>query len=676
MRINKKKILIPLIIICSCVLIEAFLSAFPYFAFVAGRKGDNHSFLTDSSAIVTDENPNATFHFAPTKLNSISFTVSPDADAEFSYYTELTVYASVENSPNSYRTVTSKKIGIDSLSTEKTVYLSPDYQVAGIMLAFSETDKALEVSNVTVNPRFVFEMNYLRFSLMLAIAVLLYTVKEHKSFFKSFSFRNVAILTVVLCSLGSVIFSGICFSSDGAEMLTYEKGMDVEWLNPYAQQFDAFEKGQLNLDVEPDSALLNVKNPYDPFERGEAKILWDRAYKDGKYYSYFGTAPIFTVYYPFYAVTGKLPADSVVMVVFAFIVAVFLPLAVMLLSKMINSSISPWLASMTAFGTLGASMVFLLQRGYAPFYYIASVAAMAFGSATIFWALNAYICKNKKVKILSFVASGISFALCIHSRINMAFSIGLVIAVDLLIYFIKSIKAKQIKACVANLLAFCVPVGIGVGAAMWYNYARFSSPFDFGSAYQMTVADTAAYTLSANGFFPMLYHYFFRTFEMSTAFPFLRIPNDTITDIGKYIYTDSSIGIFAMPFMLAILLSYFVFKSKSVSKNRKLILASVLASMLITAFLDICLGGIIFRYTADITLIGALASAGIIFQLLSICIIEKKKEAKRILVGSASAICSANILVTLASMLMLNANLFDYHPTIFEYIRSFVVFWK
>lgn len=676
MRINNKKFLIPIITVCACILLEALFSAFPFFAFVAGRKGETHNFFTDSSAVIIDEKSNVVIQFEPTQLNSISFKITPDGEGDESFFATMNVYASEEKSPGSYRTLATRNIGIDSRSAEKKVYMAPDYKASGIMLTFSDMSKMLEVSELTVNPQYTFKMNYLRLALILAVAIIILIVRNYKDFFKAFTFRNAAIFTVILCSFGSAIFSGICFSSDGAKALSYEKGMNVEGLNPYIQQLDAFEKGQLNIDVELDPALLEMDNPYDPFERGEASFLWDRAFKDGKYYSYFGTAPIFTAYYPFYLITDKLPADSVVMAFFAFIVSVFLPLAVMLLSKLINSGISPWFASMTAFGALGASMVFLLQRGYAPFYYIASVSAMAFGSVTVFWALLAYISKRKTAKILSFFASGISFALCLHSRINMAFSIGLVLAAALLFYFIEAVKAKKIKACAINLLAFCAPVGIGAGAAMWYNYARFSSPFDFGSAYQLTVADTSAYTLSASEIFPMIYHYFFRVFDISPKFPFVKMPSDSIPDIGKYVYTDSSIGIFAMPFMLAILLAVFVFKSKSVSKKRKLILACVFASMLITAFVDTCLGGVIFRYTADITLIGVLASAGIIFQLYSVCDIEKKSETKRIVVGSSAVLCSANVLATLASMLMLNANLFDYSPIIFEYFRSLVVFWK
>ena len=47
--------------------------------------------------------------------------------------------------------------------------------------------------------------------------------------------------------------------------------------NPYVQQFDAFQKGQLHIDVEPEQELLELANPYDPAQRQGIYYLWDRA---------------------------------------------------------------------------------------------------------------------------------------------------------------------------------------------------------------------------------------------------------------------------------------------------------------------------------------------------------------------------------------------------------------
>lgn len=82
--------------------------------------------------------------------------------------------------------------------------------------------------------------------------------------------------------------------------------------NAYEQQFDAFLKHRLSIDIEPAKELLALSNPYDRASRTGIRFLWDRALYDGKYYSYFGITPIITVYYPYYFITGKVPSAATV----------------------------------------------------------------------------------------------------------------------------------------------------------------------------------------------------------------------------------------------------------------------------------------------------------------------------------------------------------------------------
>ena len=98
------------------------------------------------------------------------------------------------------------------------------------------------------------------------------------------------------------------------ENIVYPFAGLLENQNGYEQQFDAFLKGQLHLDFAPDARILALENPYDPTARAEtgAWYPWDRALFEGKYYSYFGIAPLLTVYFPYYALTGALPAPQTV----------------------------------------------------------------------------------------------------------------------------------------------------------------------------------------------------------------------------------------------------------------------------------------------------------------------------------------------------------------------------
>lgn len=50
-----------------------------------------------------------------------------------------------------------------------------------------------------------------------------------------------------------------------------------------------------------------MDNPYDTKRRKNLKVPseWDTAYFEGKYYVYFGIAPVLFFYLPYYLITGQ-----------------------------------------------------------------------------------------------------------------------------------------------------------------------------------------------------------------------------------------------------------------------------------------------------------------------------------------------------------------------------------
>ena len=59
---------------------------------------------------------------------------------------------------------------------------------------------------------------------------------------------------------------------------------------------DAFMKGQTHLDIEVSEELAALKNPYDPSARYGVEYAWDHLFYNGKYYSYYGIAPVFMLF--------------------------------------------------------------------------------------------------------------------------------------------------------------------------------------------------------------------------------------------------------------------------------------------------------------------------------------------------------------------------------------------
>lgn len=87
----------------------------------------------------------------------------------------------------------------------------------------------------------------------------------------------------------------------------------------YAELARVFANGQVYLDVEPDSKLSVISNPYDLMLRTQNNIsyLWDHAYYNGKYYVYLG---LLLRYYFIYPIIQLLVVISQAILLFIFAV--------------------------------------------------------------------------------------------------------------------------------------------------------------------------------------------------------------------------------------------------------------------------------------------------------------------------------------------------------------------
>jgi len=427
-------------------------------------------------------------------------------------------------------------------------------------------------------------------------------------------------VSILLCLVPVFVYNEIYV--DPADDIAYPLEQDPSKYQPYIQQFDAFEKGQVELDVRVSTPILECENPYDPTKRAESKgwYMWDRAMYNGKYYSYFGIAPILTVYYPHYVFNGTLPSDSEVMATMLFICAVFMPLCVWQWAYAFSPKTPKLLLMLAAPAFFWGTMVMLIARGRTPFYYIASVAGCTFLSVFLFFALLAYSCKKRWTVYTSLVLAGIAFGLCFQSRINIAFCAAFVIIPGLWFMIVarerKLKKGQKAAQIILELAALGAPVMLFLTGTMIFNAMRFSGPLDFGSNYQLTVADVSTYKMHGSWFIPSVYHYILAPLGDSETWPYLNFNYVYFTNYGSYIYRDASMGLMNIPLMLSLFLSPAIFFSEKFNLRKKLMTLAAVAAILITAWIDTCLGGIIYRYTCDMTVIGAFFSIVI---LLSIC---------------------------------------------------------
>ncbi len=387
----------------------------------------------------------------------------------------------------------------------------------------------------------------------------------------------------------------------------------------YTRQFAAWQKGEIALDIPVDERLASLENPYDPAARREAgaSFPWDHAFYEGKYWSYFGIAPLLTIYVPMYALTGSLPNIPLACLILA-VAAIFMTaLAYKEVVLRFIKKPNLWLFLCGLAGVVCASGVYLGLL-CSDMYYVAVLSAQVFSMAFVFLAVRAMREDRLWARIIWLVLAAIALTLTVWSRPTAAL-VCLAVFPLFAEYLIK-LRRDTLKEGIITVVSFAVPLAIGAALVMWYNAIRFSSPFDFGANYQLTVSDVALNTLDTKYLFSAFFSYFLCPMWQTEAYPFIEMQRKLVLPTtDRYFYADSACGAFAYGLPLGILLYP---QLMSIEKRRgerdHAKTAIVLLAALITfgiAFSDFCIGGVNMRYIYDISTILALLGTAVLINL-------------------------------------------------------------
>ena len=261
--------------------------------------------------------------------------------------------------------------------------------------------------------------------------------------------------------------------------------------NQYEEITKSFLKGKLSFDYEVNPKLLELDNPYDPELRVEKFVAfkWDHALYNGKYYMYFGVAPVIFTFLPYKVITGNdlTTYHATQLYIGLYIVGVFLLFN--FLRKRVFKEDRFYLSLLVSsvFGLL-SSWVCITQ----PALYCTAISA---GLCFAMFAIYAFVkatysdfCLNKR--ILYYFIGGLCGALIFACRPPLGF-INLILPVVIFI-FIKNNKLS--KKELLKLLYIITPYISVAILLMTYNYLRFDSPFEFGQTYQLTSYDQHLYS--------------------------------------------------------------------------------------------------------------------------------------------------------------------------------------
>ncbi len=331
----------------------------------------------------------------------------------------------------------------------------------------------------------------------------------------------------------------------------YEEGIQaVQDGNQYNHLADAFLAGRVDLDLPQSEILLSMDNPYDTPLRQQLNasahepIYWDYAFRDGKYYCYFGALPCLLTFLPFKAVTGHDLRTDYVVVLFACLAVIAGAALLYQLAKTYFKELS--------FGAYVVGVVFLFCSGgimeqvFLPrIYPIPILSALFFcflGFTLLLKAKRRFREGNLANKAL--LAGG---ALCVACTLGCRPQYVLSAAL-IVVLFWREIREGLFfsRAGAGNTLAVIAPFLVAAVPACLYNYARFASPFDFGASYNLTGADMTAYSFDPLVVAARSLEYLFLPPVMQAGYPFIHAI-DELAGLPACLWTNEPVygGFFA-----------------------------------------------------------------------------------------------------------------------------------
>ena len=470
----------------------------------------------------------------------------------------------------------------------------------------------IPLSDITINPHVPFRIDIVRVFFEIIVLTVFLAIRPHSVLYTvPFSVRSLrSVLPVIYFALVGCIAliwfwyeSGGLNAPGGLNRMTNGSYFDAD---QYAHMADALIHGHVYLDIPVDPGLAAMDNPYDAASRialsqhSDLPILFDTAFKDGRYYSYFGVLPTVLLFVPYQLLTGHYLSASHA-VIFLGIMAF---LANILLCVQLGRVFGRRRTLSTGVVTLAIICSFLasgvahnIQVGL--FYQIPQTSALLFVELAYACWIEAKLNSLNKI----WLACG-SFSAAMIIGCRPQFVLALLVAFplfwnELIDLWNEGVRSRagllrEIGTWASVLLPFIcgfLPFGI-------YNYVRFGSLIDFGANYNLTGYDMTHHQLPLTLMLPLIFLYFFQPSNISTVFPFM---GHTQSPMPLWIPMQPSYGgffFFLAPFAFVLLFHRLWGKALKRCKLFGVCVAFLMYAVVVFAF-DAHIVGYDLRYMLD-----------------------------------------------------------------------------
>ena len=376
---------------------------------------------------------------------------------------------------------------------------------------------------------------------------------------------------------------------------------------------------QLYLQEEQPQFLIDMENPYDTayrdklVEENGVGVAWDRAYYNGHYYVYFGIVPVMIMYIPYYMITGNDLSNTTAVFVYMAVFAVFS-------FALVWEIIKKWFRNIPFiyyifFSLLMVNCTNMLFVAQAPGIYIVPITvAVAFTVTGLYFWISSL--RNNGIVWWRMLLGSLSLALvagCRPQLLLMSFT-------AIILFWNTAFKDRLLfsKKGIWNTVCLVLPYVVVAAFIMWYNNARFGSPFDFGASYNLTTDDMTHRGIKLDRVFLGFFYGLFQLPEITTVFPFVKDTHFATNYIGT-IYTEANFGGY-IGCNIIVGAVFFIGKLKESLKEKGIYVFTLytIISAFVINIVNTQVGSIVQRYICDY---GFLLMLGAIIILL--CIIEK-----------------------------------------------------
>lgn len=567
-------------------------------------------------------------------------------------------YTAEENSNNI-------KLNTKSLLKFNKQYINFDThsKCKNIKIDLFTLNEKLEIDSIILNHPNI-NINIIRIIILFIIITFISKIKNKSIYQKEYNKNNKSqdnLFKLNLFIFISFIFIYILCQLPPGNIFIEKENINKE--DSILMQTEAIMNGQIHLMENPSKELLEMENPYDNIKRNNDNIdfLFDTAYYKGKYYNYFGIAPILTSILPFRIITGKYTHTYIFNLLYITI-SIFALYA--LYKKLINKyikNISLFNFYLGFYTIIFASNIFTLLRGLK--YDIVTTSGIAFLLLSINLAIS--IKNNNKYKYLKLISLGISTSLIVLSKPNF-----IIYYILILFFIIISIKNKNLKEKTKSISLILIPLSLFALFQMYLNYIRFDNIFEFGAKYQLTDFNmNSCMSITFGKIYAGLVEYLFKTPSINPLkFPFI-FPNTDIsfTSINETLYENRLIGLISIPILYIFLFKQNILNKSNNKELKKFINISIITSI-ISIILNTCFGGICEAYSIDFKLILAISAV-----ILSLKFIEQNKNSninKLFLI-----LCISTLIIMIPISLTTEYNLLITPSNITIFFKNLFEFW-